>query len=52
VVLDLKAALERLAQLWDLQTHPCFGELGELRGVGDAGQQRFEHRPRGLRVRV
>jgi hypothetical protein len=30
VVLDLKAALERFAQLRDLQAHPRLGELGEL----------------------
>ena len=51
VVLDLEAALERLAQLRDLGAHLAFGELGELLGIGHAGQQRFEHRPGGLRVR-
>jgi hypothetical protein len=50
VVLELEAALERLAQLRDLQAHPGLGELGELLGIADARQERFEHRPRGLRV--
>ena len=50
VMLDREAALERLAELRDLRAHLALGELSELLGIGDAGQQRFEHRPRGLRV--
>ena len=52
VMLDLEAAGERLAQLRDLRAHPGLRELGELLGVGDAGEQGLEHRPGGLRVGV
>jgi hypothetical protein len=44
----LKRLWERFAQLRDLGAHPALGKLGELFGVSDAGQQRFEHRPGGL----
>jgi hypothetical protein len=50
VMLDREAALERFAELRDLGAHLAVGELGELLGVADTGQQRVEHRPRGLRV--
>ena len=45
-----EAVGERLLQLRDLRAHPGLGQLGQLLGIGDAGQQRFEHRARGLRV--
>ena len=50
VMLDLEAAGERLAQLRNLRAHPGLRELGQLLGIADARQERFEHRPRGLRV--
>ena len=50
VVLDLEAALEGFSELRNLGAHPALGELGELRGIGNAGEQRFEHRAGGLGV--
>ena len=51
VMLDREAALERVVELRDLRAHLALGQLGELLGIGDARQERFEHRARGLRVR-
>jgi hypothetical protein len=50
VMLDREAALEPFAELRDLRAHLALGELGELIRIADPGEQRFEHRPRRLRV--
>ena len=50
VMLDREPALKRVFELRDLGSHLALGELGELLGVGDPGEERFEHRASGLGV--
>jgi hypothetical protein len=50
VMLDREAALQRFAELRGLGAHLALGELGELIGIADPGEQRFEHRAGGLGV--
>ena len=50
VMIDLEAVGERFAQLRDLRTHPSLGQLGQVVRIGHPGEQRFQHRPRRLRV--
>jgi len=44
-VMGAKAALQRLAQRWQLGPQSPLGKLGERLGVADPGHQRLQHRP-------
>jgi hypothetical protein len=46
VVADVEPARERLLKLRDLLRHPTLGGLGQDGGVGDAGEERLQHRSR------
>ena len=46
VVADVEPARERLLKLRDLLSHPTLGELGQDERVGDAREERLQHRPR------
>src|SRR5438552_6890891 len=50
VVVDVEPASERLLKLRDLLPHPTLGELGQDGRVGDAREERLEHRSRRDRV--
>ena len=46
VVADVEPARERLLKLRDLLAEPALGQLGQDERVGDAAQERLEHRSR------
>jgi hypothetical protein len=52
MMVNLEAALERLSELRNLRAHPALRQLRQRLGLAHTGEQRLQHRPRGLRPRL